>query len=78
MGLAKCLLNPIIERIEMTLSMWKSNYFSFGGRITLIKVILSNLLVYFMLLFKCAVIILKCIEDYKGTSLWQGKEDEYW
>lgn len=76
MGLAKCLLNPIIERIEMTLSMWKSNYLSFGGRITLIEVIVSNLLVYFMSLVKCAVIVVKCIEDNKGTILWQGAEEE--
>lgn len=43
---------PFIERCKKKLANWKANYLSFGGRITLIKAALSNLLVYYLLIFK--------------------------
>ena len=39
------------ERFHNRLFMWKQQYISKGGRITLIRSILSNLLIYFMFLF---------------------------
>ena len=39
------------ERFKKRLTMWKRQYLSKGGRLTLIKSILSSLLIYFMSLF---------------------------
>jgi fatty acid-binding protein DegV len=43
---AKSIWNGIIEKIERHLASWKWLYLSKGGRITLIKSILSNLPTY--------------------------------
>ena len=54
LGLAsKSLWQPILERMEKKLSLWKANYLSLGGKITLIKAALANLPIYFMSLLKC-------------------------
>lgn len=47
----KSLWNPIIERIESKLSLWKANNICMGGRVTLIKSVLANLPIYFMFVF---------------------------
>ena len=43
--------NPIIERMEKKLSSWKRLYLSKGGRLTLLKSILSSLPTYYLSLF---------------------------
>lgn len=43
---------PIIEKFKSKLSGWKSRTLSFGGRLTLVKVVLGNLPTYFMSLFR--------------------------
>ena len=42
----------IEERFRKRLAMWKRQYISKGGRITLIRSTLSNLLIYFMSIFQ--------------------------
>ena len=44
----KLLWFPVVERLEKRLALWKANYLSLGGRITLIKSVLSNLPLYFL------------------------------
>lgn len=39
------------ERFKRKLSMWKRQYILKGGRLTLIRSILSSLLIYYMILF---------------------------
>ena len=56
------LWNTVVERVERKLSTWKANYLSIGGRVTLIKLVLSNLLVYYFSIFKCPASILKRLE----------------
>ena len=34
------------------LSKWKQKYLSFGGRVTLIKLVLNSILIFFFLLFQ--------------------------
>ena len=43
--------NPIIEKMERRLVGWEKLYLSKGGRLTLIKSTLSNLLTYLLALF---------------------------
>ena len=43
--------SPIIERMEKKLSGWKRLYLSKGGRLTLLKSILSSFPTYYLSLF---------------------------
>ena len=64
----------MLEPLENKLSLWKANYFSFGGRITLIKAAFANLPIYFMSLFRCHVEVIRRIEKLQRDFLWHGKE----
>lgn len=64
LGLAsKSLWQPILERMEKKLSLWKANYLSLGGKITLIKAALTNLPTYFMSLFQCPMEVINKIRS---------------
>lgn len=58
----KSLWNPVVEMVERKLSAWKANYLSIGGRVTLIKYVLSNLPVYYFSIFRCPASIIKRLE----------------
>ena len=47
----KAIWHPIIEKFEKRLSGWKSTYLSRGGRLTLIKSVLSSIPTFFLSLF---------------------------
>ena len=49
----KHLWDSVVERIEKKLSSWKGRYLSMGGRVTLIKSILSRIPIYFLSCFHC-------------------------
>ncbi|XP_077239712.1 uncharacterized protein LOC143880611 [Tasmannia lanceolata] len=66
--------DPIVERIERRLDTWKRNLVSKGGRLTLIKAVLSNIPIYQLSLFKCPVYVAKRIEQIQRRFLWGGSE----
>ena len=66
----KTIWNPILEKIERRLARWKRVYLSKGGRVTLIKSILSNLLTYFLSLFPIPVAMANRIEKLQRNFLW--------
>ena len=57
---SKSMSQPVLERIERKLTLWKANYLSLGGRITLIIAALANLPIY----------VLERIE--RKLSLWKA------
>lgn len=59
------LWNLVIKNFERKLSSWKKQYLSLGKRITLIRACLSNLLVYYMSLFK----VQKAVEERSNYIL---------
>lgn len=68
MGVPKRKLwNPVVERIERKLSSWKGRYFSLGGRLTLIKSVLSSIPIYFLSCFKCPTAVVKRIRKFSMT-----------
>ena len=71
----KTLWNPVMERLERRWSSEKANYLSIGGRVTLIKATLSNLLVYHFSLFKCPASVIKRIERMQREFLWPGNSN---
>ncbi|KEH15928.1 potassium transporter-like protein, putative, partial [Medicago truncatula] len=54
---------PMIDRIKSRLSGWKSTNLSLGGRLVLLKSVLSSLLVYFLSFFKAPACIISSIES---------------
>jgi len=54
---------PLIGRIKSRLSGWKSRNLSLGGRLVLLKSVLSSLPVYFLSFFKAPACIISSIES---------------
>lgn len=54
------------------MSTWKANYLSIGGRVTLIKSVLSNLPVYYISIFRCPTSIIKRLERLQREFFWHG------
>ena len=70
---SKAVWNPIIEKFESKLTSWKGQYLSSGGRITLIKLTLSNLPVYYISMFKMLVEIINSWTIFVGIFFGKGK-----
>ncbi|KAF5476686.1 hypothetical protein F2P56_003400 [Juglans regia] len=74
---ASSIWDPVIEKIERKLEGWKRLYLSKGGRLTLIKSILSNLPTYFLSLFQLPARVAARIEKLYRDFLWSGIGDEF-
>ena len=64
-----------MERVDNKLALWKANYLSIEGNVTLIKSVLSNLPVYFIYILKCLVSVVKRIEKLQRDFLWHGRNN---
>ncbi|RVW65895.1 Transposon TX1 uncharacterized 149 kDa protein [Vitis vinifera] len=62
----------IEERFRKRLAMWKRQYISKGGRITLIRSTLSNLSIYFMSIFHLPMAVRMKLEKIQRDFLWGG------
>lgn len=65
---------PVIDKIKSRLSSWKRRNTSFGGRLTQIKSVLSNLPIYYMSIFKIPEGVAKTIESIQANFLWGGSD----
>lgn len=74
-GASKQVWDPVLERKEKKLALWKEKYLSLGSHITLIKSVLSNLPIYFLSVFKCPSPVTLCTKKIQRDFLWQGKGD---
>ncbi|KAL4295459.1 hypothetical protein GQ457_12G031020 [Hibiscus cannabinus] len=70
------LWEPILKKLSTKLVSWKSHLLSFGGRICLVKSVLSSLSVYFMSLFRMPVAVTKRITGMVSNFLWGGASDK--
>ncbi|RVW81724.1 LINE-1 retrotransposable element ORF2 protein [Vitis vinifera] len=66
------------EKMRRRLALWKSQYISTGGRITLIKSTMVSMPVYQMSLFQMPISVARRLENCKETSCgegvtWRGK-----
>lgn len=73
---SKALWDPVVEKFEKILSMWKRQCLSLGGRITLIKATLSNLPIYYMSIFKMPRLVLDKLDHLRRSFLWKGRSDK--
>jgi len=63
---------PLLDRIKSRLTGWKSKNLSLGGRLVLLKSVLSSLPVYFLSFFKAPASILSSIEYIFNCFFWGG------
>lgn len=68
--------SPVIEKFKNKLSVWKAKHLSFGGRLTLIKAILSSLPLYYLSLFKAPVKVINKLEGIRRRFQWGGSLNE--
>ena len=54
---------PVVDRIVACLSSWNNKFLSFGGRLILLKSVMSSLSVYFLSFFKALTGIISSIES---------------
>ncbi|RVW47335.1 putative ribonuclease H protein [Vitis vinifera] len=62
----------IEERFRKKLAMWKRQYISKGGRITLVRSTLANLPIYFMSIFQMPRVVRIRLEKIQRDFLWGG------
>ncbi|XP_071687637.1 uncharacterized protein [Rutidosis leptorrhynchoides] len=66
--------HPIIEKFEKRLSDWKAKTISYGGRLTLIKSVLSSLPLYYFSLFHAPTKVINSLEAIRRKFFWGGSE----
>jgi len=70
-----CFWEPIVNSIKSRLLGWNSRFLSFGGRLVLLKYVLTSLLVYALSFFKAPSGIISSIESLLNNFFWGGSED---
>ena len=66
----KAIWDPVIGRLEKRLFGWKAAYLSKGGRLTLIRSVLSNIPTYFLSLFPLPASVAHKLEALLRNFLW--------
>nr|GEX09899.1 probable methyltransferase At1g27930 [Tanacetum cinerariifolium] len=66
----------LIYRFRAKLLSWKANTLSIGGRLTLIKLFLGSLRIYYMSIFKCLKSVLNSLEAMRASFLWGGSGEK--
>lgn len=65
-----------VERVRGRLSRWEANSLSLGSRLTLVKSVLSSILVYNLSFLRLPKLVEKKIKSIQCQFLWGGKEGE--
>ena len=69
---APSMWDGVEERMRRRLALWKRQYISKGGRITLIKSTLANMTIYQLSLFRMPKIVARRLEKLQRDFLWGG------
>ncbi|RVW67016.1 hypothetical protein CK203_064869 [Vitis vinifera] len=73
---ASSVWDGVEERMRRRLALWKMQFISKGGRITLIKSTLASIPIYQMSLFRMPKIVVRRLEKLQRDFLWGGKYGE--
>ncbi|KAG5604746.1 hypothetical protein H5410_026238 [Solanum commersonii] len=73
---SKGIWNGVLEKCGKRLTNWKSQYLSWGGRLTLINSVINALPSYMMSIFPMPSNVSKSIDALRRNFLWQGSEDK--
>ncbi|GKB34439.1 reverse transcriptase domain, reverse transcriptase zinc-binding domain protein [Tanacetum coccineum] len=66
---------PVIEKFKKRLCDWKAKTMSFGGRLTLVKSVLGSLPLYYFLMFRVPLSVIKSLELICKDFFWAGVGD---
>jgi len=66
---------PVMNAVKSRLSGWQSRFLSFGGRLVLLKSVLTSLPVYALSFFKAPSGIISSLESMFNNFFWGGSED---
>lgn len=64
---------PMVNRIKSRLPSWQSRFLSFGGRLILVKSVLSALPVYALSFFKVPAGTISSIDSILSNFFWAGE-----
>ncbi|XP_058784895.1 uncharacterized protein LOC131659767 [Vicia villosa] len=67
---------PLVEKMKKKLSGWKARFLNLGGRLTLLKSILSPLFIFTMSFYKIPARVVKAITVIQSNFLWGGGGDK--
>lgn len=63
---------PLVEMFKSKLSSWRNKLLSLGGRIVLLKSVISSLLIYYFSFYLAPISILKKLKSLQINFLWGG------
>lgn len=69
-------VQPLIDKIGARVPVWKGKKFSSSGRETLVKTVLSSLLIYHLTVFQAQKWLIKKIDRIRRSFLWRGEAPE--
>jgi hypothetical protein len=64
--------DPVVNKIRSQLSGWKSRFLSYGGRLVLLKSVLTSLPIYALSFFIAPSGIISSIESLLNEFFWGG------
>lgn len=67
--------DPVIAKLKKRLSSWKGNHLSFGGRLCLVKSVLSALLLYYISFYKMPKGVVQKCKQLMMRFLWSGSDE---
>ncbi|XP_058741226.1 uncharacterized protein LOC131613586 [Vicia villosa] len=66
----------LLSKMKKYLVGWKNRFFSFGGRITLLKSIFSSLTIFTMSVYKMPIMVAKEFTRVQSNFLWGGEVED--
>lgn len=67
---------PVLEKLQRKLASWQHKYLSFGGRICLLKSLLSSIPSFYLSFFKAPRKVINKIISLQRNFLWGAKAEE--
>lgn len=67
---------PVIDKVKKRLSTWHQQQLSFGGRVCLIKSVLTAIPLYYLSMFRAPSKVITMLNSIQRNFLWGAKGDE--
>ncbi|KAK1276124.1 hypothetical protein QJS04_geneDACA004080 [Acorus gramineus] len=70
--------DPLIDRFERRLAGWRGKLLSWGGWLTLLQAVLSNLPTFYLSVFRIPVGVVEHMDRIRRRFLWRGGDEVRW